>query len=127
MGKNIVIHLHLVVVAYNNSEVTVNEWCSLTYPLRQLISLVVLPHVLQDQLHCAWTRHLPMEVHSHEGSHSRQESWNLLQLLPGMFHTVSPSMVNQDNTARIYEKGLMLTQHSLLFFLFCHLHRQPCF
>lgn len=64
-----------------------------------MISLVVLPHVLHHQLHCVWVRGLTMEVHPHEGGHSRQQAGDLLQLLTGIFHTVGPGVIHQENTA----------------------------
>lgn len=69
-----------------------------SYPLGQLVGLVVLPHLFQHQLHNVWIRGLSVEVHPHEGSHPGQEAGDLLQLLPRALHAVRPCMVNQEDT-----------------------------
>lgn len=70
-----------------------------TYPLVKAIGLVVLPHALHHQLHCADVRDLPMEAHLHKGCHSRQKAWYLLQLVPSLVYTVCPRVIHQENAA----------------------------
>lgn len=70
-----------------------------TYPLGEVISLVVLPHALHHQLHCVWVGGFAMEVHPHEGGHSGQQAGDLLQLLTGSLHVVRPGVIHQEDTA----------------------------
>lgn len=72
--------------------------CFLTYPLREAVSLAVLPHALHHQIHSVRVGGLAVEVHPHEGGHSRQQAGDLLQLLTGVFHAVRPGVIHQVNT-----------------------------
>ena len=77
--------------------------CFLTYPLGDVISLVVLPHQLHHLLHHLLDRvrigRLTVEVQPHESGHSGQQAGDLLQLLTGMIHAVRPGVIHQENTA----------------------------
>lgn len=70
-----------------------------TYPQGEFIRLIVLPHAFHHQLHCVWVWGLAMKVYTHEGGHPREQAGNLLQLLPGIFHSIRPGMVHKENTA----------------------------
>lgn len=84
------------------------------YPLRDLISLVVLPHALHHQLHCVWVRCLTVEVHPHEGGHSGQQARDLLQLLTGALNAIRPRMIHKENTAAAQEGGfIQMSYYSL--------------
>lgn len=72
---------------------------SQTNPLIKVIGLVVLPHALHHQLHCANIWDFRMEVHLHEGCHSCQQARYLFQLLSSMVDAVCPCMINQENAA----------------------------
>lgn len=81
-----------------NKQMASRRWLA-AYPQREFICLIVLPHVFHHQLHCVWVWGLAMEVYTHKGGHSREQTGNLLQLLPGVLHTIRPRMVHKENTA----------------------------
>lgn len=68
--------------------------------MRQLIGLVVFPHVLQHLMDGILVRHFSMEVDAHQVGHPVQQARDLQKLLSGVLHTVRPGMVNQENALK---------------------------
>lgn len=77
---------------------------NMSYPLRQLIGLIIRPHVVQHQVQNVRIRSLAMERKSHQTGHSDQQPRNLNQLLPGTFYSIRPRMIHQVYTAKEHKK-----------------------
>lgn len=67
--------------------------------MRELVGLVVLPHLLKHLLDAALVWDLSVEGDAHEVGHPVQQPGDAAQLLPCVLRAERPGVVHQEHTA----------------------------
>lgn len=71
-----------------------------SYPVRQLVRLVVFPHFLQHLIDGVVVWHFSVKVDSHQVGHSVKQAGDLQKLLSGVFEAVRPGVVDKKNALK---------------------------